>query len=170
MDTPLESVRVANSFIERFADDGTITHMKLQKLCYFAYGWWLALCPDKPVLMQSRPQVWKLGPVFHPIYTAFASHRSERIGKAAMKPLGPFQGPETVERTEASESKLIDWIWGRYGHYTGIQLSDMTHEVGTPWRNKVEKEKFVVPRFMELEDDEIRPYFQDLARREGFLQ
>ncbi len=169
MDHSIESVKVANTFVERFGEDGTISHMKLQKLCYYAYGWWLALCPNDPPLMQSKPQVWKLGPVFQPVYSAYASHRSSQILANQIKSVGPFRSAETISRSDNYESQIIDWIWGRYGHFTGIQLSDMTHEPGTPWHKKVVEKNFVVPRFTELTDDEIRPYFLALGKKEGFI-
>jgi uncharacterized phage-associated protein len=167
MDQPLDPVAVANTFIKRYGASSEITHMKLQKLCYYAYGWWLALCPDEPVLMQSRPQVWKLGPVFHPIYSAFASHKNQRIAEA--KKSNPFAPAPEVLESDDNESQVIDWIWGRYGGFSAVQLSDMTHEPGTPWRKKVEECEFRVPRFLELSDDEIRPFFLELARKEGFI-
>lgn len=169
MENSLKSVLVANTFVERFGNDD-MTHLKLQKLCYYAYGWWLALKPDEPTLMQSKPQVWKLGPVFQPIYSAYAGHRGGQIEPNQIKPIGPFEEARTIQQSDDSESKLIDWIWGRYGHFTGAQLSDMTHEPGTPWHNKVKDKGFVVERFLDLEDDEIRPYFYNLAKKEGFIE
>ena len=168
MEHSLESIAVANTFIKRYGKSSPITHMKLQKLCYYAYGWWLALCPNEPVLMQSKPQVWKLGPVFRPIYSAFASHRNQKILEA--KKLNPFAPPEDIDMSDANESQVIEWVWGRYGRFSAVQLSEMTHEPGTPWRKKVEECEYRVPRFLELSDDEIRPYFVDLARKEGFIK
>ena len=165
--TSVESVRIANTFVERFGRVSPISHMKLQKLCYFSYGWWLAMMQGQPQLMQSGPQVWKLGPVFRPIYSTFAGHRSRPITE--MKSIGPFQSATFLELDEGNASKMIDWVWGRYGRFSAEQLSDMAHEPGTPWRKKVEACGYQVPRFLELSDDEIRPYFVDLARKEGFL-
>lgn len=122
----------------------------------------------QPNLMQSGPQVWKLGPVFRPIYSAFAGHRSSPITE--LKSIGPFQPADFLVADDSNPSKIVDWVWSRYGHFSAEQLSDMTHEPGTPWRNKVEACGYQVPRFLELSDDEIRPYFVDLAKKEGFIQ
>ncbi|MGR3248551.1 MAG: Panacea domain-containing protein [Paracoccus sp. (in: a-proteobacteria)] len=161
---PYLPVQLANTFIERYGQTADIDHMKLQKLMYYAYGWWLAL-RDTP-LISAKPQVWKLGPVFRPVYSAFASHRGEPIKD--LKKVDPFSPPYTIP-VESEGAKVVDWIWDRYGHYTGIELSEKTHEVGTPWHNKVKELNFVVPKFLELDDAEIRPYFYDLGVKEGFI-
>ena len=170
MELPLEPIRVANSFVSRYASQGDMTHMKLQKLCYYAYGWWLALCPDEPALMRTRPQVWKFGPVFQPVYSAFAGHKNEPIDENQIKPIGPFQRPGCIEQSDRKESQIVDWIWTRYGQFSATELSSMTHEIGTPWYNRAQQHNFLIPRFTELTDEEIRPYFLDIAKKEGFIQ
>lgn len=42
MAVPYTPLAVANCFLEKFGENGGIEHMKLQKLVYFSYGWWLA--------------------------------------------------------------------------------------------------------------------------------
>lgn len=164
---PLSAVQVANTFISRFGKEGRIDHLKLQKLVYYSYGWWLALKSEKPALINVKPQVWKLGPVFQPVYGAFAAYRDQFITEK--KPIGPFSPPVELPRTDAPESGLIDWIWSRYGHYNGFELSDMTHQPDTPWFNIAREHKFVVPRFLEMEDDKNRAYFTELAAKEGYF-
>lgn len=164
--TPQNAIKVANTFIERYGERGEIDHLKLQKLLYFAYGWWLALLPRQPALINVRPQVWKLGPVFQPVYNAFASYRGESIHER--EPIEPFGGPESIaSANDDKQSRIIDWIWGRYGHFDGISLSDMTHEPGTPWYTIAEKHDFKVPRYLEIPDEENRAYFTRLAKKEG---
>lgn len=165
---PFDPIQLANTFVERFGKTRELDHLKLQKLAYYAYGWWLALRQLDPPLTTAKPQVWKLGPVFRPIYAAFASHRAEPIVEC--KRPNPFAPAGTIPREEAPGSQVVDWIWGRYGHLSGIQLSEMTHEVGTPWHNKAKAHNFVVPQFLELTDDEIRPYFRDMAIKEGLIR
>lgn len=165
---PIYSVQLANTFIERFGEAGQIDHLKLQKLCYYAYGWWLALREDQPPLAQSRPQVWKLGPVFQPVYSAFASCKGDFIRET--RKIDPFSPAYTIADNDTPESQVVDWVWDRYGHFKGIELSNKTHEVGTPWHDKVKANNFVIERFTELSDDEIRPYFRNLAINEGLIQ
>lgn len=164
---PFPAVQLANTFIDRYGASGSIDHLKLQKLSYFTYGWWLAMMNGQEPLTNVRPQVWKLGPVFQPIYGAFASHKGDIITE--QKPLGPFTPASSIARSDTPPSQFVDWIWSRYGHFTGFQLSDMTHEPGTPWYKIAKAHNFVIPRFSEMDEDENRAYFAELARKEGFL-
>ena len=166
-EAPIYPVQLANTFIERYGKTGSIDHLKLQKLCYYAYGWWLALKSDSPPLAQTRPQVWKLGPVFQPVYSAFSAHRGDFIKE--VKKIDPFTPAYVIDSGESDESQVVDWVWDRYGHFSGVDLSNKTHEPGTPWHNKVKENKFVIERYTELSDDEIRPYFYSLALKEGLI-
>lgn len=162
---PFPAVQLANTFIERYAEGGEIDHLKLQKLCFYAYGWWLALSGEKEAIARDRPQVWKLGPVFRPIYGAFAAYRGNFIDK--QQKVGPFSGDDAISKGNSSASLLIDWIWDKYGHFDGLELSDMTHEPGTPWHTIAKKYNFEVPKFLEIDDDTNRAYFNKLAQAEG---
>ncbi len=51
----------ANAFIAKAGASG-VEHMKLQKLTYISYGWWLVY-HEQPIMTEG-PQVWKYGPVF----------------------------------------------------------------------------------------------------------
>lgn len=165
----LPAVTVANTFVDRHGRDGSIDHIKLQKLTYFAYGWWLALRPQSPPLVESRPQVWKLGPVFQPIYSAFSKYRDRPID--AMQPISPFQPPVPADQnTHPDDVAVLDWIWGKYGHFNGFTLSDMTHQQDTPWYHIAAKNNFVIAPFTEMDDGSIRTYFTRMARQEGYIQ
>jgi len=165
MVAPFPPVQLANTFVARHGDTGSISHLKLQKLCYYTYGWWLAFKDGR--LTEQGPQVWKLGPVFHPIYTAFSGNRASSIKELA--PIGPFDPASVIANDESDESRIVDWVWRRYGSYTGPKLSDMTHEKGTPWYKIASDNSFMIPKFQEMPDNEIRPYFRELAQKEGLL-
>lgn len=165
----LPAVAVANTFVQRHAFDGSIDHLKLQKLSYFAYGWWLALRPYKAPLINSRPQVWKYGPVFQPIYSAFSKYKDTQI--TAMAQVNPGQPPYAIDAQQhTDESNILEWIWSRYGDYSGLQLSDMTHQPDTPWYAKARANNFSIAPYTEFTDDEIRAYFDRLGRQQGFIQ
>lgn len=51
-----------------------LSHMKLQKLLYCAYGWGLAILNER--LFSDKIQVWEYGPIIASIYRRF--RRSER--------------------------------------------------------------------------------------------
>jgi uncharacterized phage-associated protein len=164
MPAPYSPVVLANTFIQKFGQDNHISHLKLQKLCYYAYGWWLAFRGTP--LTTVPPQVWKLGPVFQPIYSAFASSRADAIKE--MRSDNPFVPASVIPAEDTSEIQLIDWIWQRYGGYTGVELSDKTHEVGTPWHDAVKSRGYVVPRFLEMDQNAVGAYFRNVAKAEGY--
>lgn len=145
---------LANTFIERHAGSAGITHMKVQKLCYYAHGWWLAF-ENEPFLTE-RPQVWKFGPVFASLYAALAHHGSRPINRAEK---ARFDAAAPVVSDE-KYLELIDWIWGRYGQYTAMTLSDLTHAPGTPWRQVAERHGFQVPKHFELPDADVAAFFK----------
>lgn len=79
MTTQYSSATIANAFLQRYGKSGDIDHLKLQKLVYYAYGWWLTKNPDKP-LTSDGPEIWKYGPVFLDIYQLFSFQGRDRLG------------------------------------------------------------------------------------------
>ena len=73
MGAPFNSKAVANHFLELAKRDGqTIDPMKIQKLAYYAHGFFLALY-DKP-LLDDRVEAWKWGPVIPSLYHEFKQY------------------------------------------------------------------------------------------------
>ena len=164
----LPSVQLANTFIERFGEENDISHLKLQKLCYFCYGWWLALRPNRRPFCEDKPQVWKFGPVFYPIYSRFNKFKDEPIRER--RSVNPFQESLYIPVDGSQKSQFVDWTWKKYGKYSAIELSDMTHDIGTPWRLIAEKYDFEVPQFCEMSDEINRKYFRTLAKEAGYIK
>ncbi|OWP22703.1 hypothetical protein CBF90_05835 [Microbacterium sp. AISO3] len=94
--------------------------MKLQKLCYIAQGWSLALRDDP--LFAGDFEAWKNGPVSPQLYR---QHR--RSFSVSSWPSGD---PDALS---ADERIILDAVLTNYEALTGLQLSAMTHEPGTPW-------------------------------------
>ena len=160
--SPLE---IANTVITRHAAScGGIEHMKLQKILFYAYGWWLAYkgTPN----MKNKPEVWKYGPVFSGVYYALNRYEDQPI--TTPEPLSAFDttAPQ-VPANDTQTLQLIDWVWKRYGHFDSFTLSEMTHKPGTPWQIMAEKYNYRVPRYLEIDDEVTRTYFTALAQKEG---
>lgn len=155
--TPLA---VANEFIARHGmKPGGLDHMKLQKLTYYAHGWWLAYEPES--LLVEKPEVWKFGPVFGSLYRVLAPFGSRSI--AQPQRANPFQEPPRVIDERALG--LVDWVWDRYGSHSSMRLSDMTHEEGTPWRVLAEQNGYNVPKNFPIPDDLIAAFFKKEAEK-----
>ena|ERR1700674_2845345 len=96
-----------------------LTNLKLQKLLFYAQGWYLALC-DKP-LFDERIEAWPHGPVVPPVYGAF-----KKWGWAPI-------GDEIVPIELSKEVKThLDEIMRVFGGYTAYSLEQMTHSE-KPW-------------------------------------
>ncbi len=163
MPRPYTPLAAANYFISSFGKESGIEHMKLQKLAYNSYGWWIATFKDDP-LLNERPQVWKFGPVFNSLY-----HVLKPWGRLPiLVPVSPspFGSPPSIDDDDDITKELLNWVWNRYGHLSGFALSDMTHRKGTSWQRTAKEHNFSVPSGFEIPDDYIAEEFQRIQDEE----
>lgn len=157
---------VANKFIEIAKKNGlSITAMKLQKLVYFAHGWYLALTNGQP-LIDEKIEAWRYGPVVPSLYHEFKSHGSGPIERYAID-IETDQGFRIVTPRlpeDGSLSAFIDKVWEVYGNFTAIQLSNMTHESETPWDEIWGSNG--VPKNTDIDDAVIKKYFDKKVRED----
>lgn len=124
-------IAVANFFIEKSMHGRSLlTNMQAVKLTYIAHGWYLGITGEP--LLNEVPQAWKYGPVVPSVYEAFKSFGRNPITQLASTTLG---NGSTVNYSIHDQSvvPLLDRIWEVYGGFSGSELSDMTHQPGTPW-------------------------------------
>jgi uncharacterized phage-associated protein len=139
---------VANYFIENYADDGELTPMKLLKLTYIAYGWYLAVSEKTRKLLNEQPVAWDYGPVFPSLYSNL-----KRVGDLKIKDKLPNQ---SLGEIISEEDKIfLEKIWSIYGKFDGVYLSALTHQEGTPW-----KEVYCVGCNSILNDDSIYEHYK----------
>ena len=146
---------IANRFLDLAArDDEALTPMKLQKLVYFAHGWYLAL-KDKP-LLSEQVQAWSYGPVIPSLYHEFKVYGNGPITNTARA----WDGEEYSEiRLGDPEVKaILSRVWDVYERYTAIQLSKMTHQEGSPW--DITWKQCQGRKRTPIPDDLIRDYFK----------
>lgn len=140
---------------------GPMSAMKLQKLCFFAYGYHLAW--EERQLFPERFEAWANGPVCPPLY---ALHRG-------LFELRPGDIPGDPGRLDEGERESVDLVLGSYGLFSAHQLSAMTHREG-PWV-AARKRAGAAPlerSTEELNDEEIFEFFDaltsaDASGREG---
>ncbi|HEX6470673.1 MAG TPA: type II toxin-antitoxin system antitoxin SocA domain-containing protein [Streptosporangiaceae bacterium] len=145
-------VRIHDVAAHILRERGPMTAMKLQKLCYYSYGYHLAW--EERQLFPERFQAWANGPVSPDLY---ACHR----GRFQLNP-GEIAGdPEALD---PGERESVDLVLQGLGDYTAHQLSTMTHAEG-PWI-KARERADVAPleRSKEpLRDEEIFEFFDALT-------
>ncbi|WP_432091844.1 Panacea domain-containing protein [Streptomyces sp. NRRL F-5630] len=137
-------------------DHSPMSAMKLQKLCYFAYGYHLAW--EDRQLFPERFEAWANGPV---VYELYSQHRGQYRLQA-----GDINGnPAALDR---DEKESIDAVLESFDSYTAHELSAMTHKPG-PWldaRKRAGMEDDLQRSNEELRDEDIEDYFGALVGRQ----
>lgn len=124
-----KALDVANTFIQLGLNNHRpITHMQLQKLLYYAQGWYLALVNEP--LFNEEFKKWPFGPVCPPVY-----NKLKRIGGA---PITSYI-PKAQYIEDQDTCKYLKKIWDIYGKHSGPQLMLLSHSEA-PWINACDYE------------------------------
>lgn len=136
---PYTPSEIANFFLKKGKKDKEMTQMKLNKLVYFAQGWYLAL-NDAP-LFDEDIQAWQHGPVIPSLYHEFKHFGSNQITpKTHSIQWNDEDGLhyKTVGAADKNTRIILEKIWSLFGQYHGWELRNLTHQEDTPW-SKVDK-------------------------------
>jgi uncharacterized phage-associated protein len=121
MASPIEVSRFLIHLAAAEEEPEFLTHLRLQKLLYYAQGWSLALRGKS--LFSSRIEAWKHGPVVRSVYRVFADYD--------WQPIHPGGVPE-AEGLTAEEQDFLVALWERYKPFSASKLREMTH-AEAPW-------------------------------------
>lgn len=100
---------------------GPMSAMKLQKLCYFAYGYHLVWEDEK--MFRQPFEAWANGPVSPALYSQH--RRMYTLNK------GDIVGDPSQLSDGQRES--INIVLDAFGDFTAHQLSEMSHYAEGPW-------------------------------------
>lgn len=146
-----EANAVANRFLALAAESGNpLTPMQLLKLVYIAHGWNLGLYGAP--LIEEEIQAWRYGPVIPDLYNSVRQYRSN-----------PVRDSLQIRRNNGLDPRdqdLVDQVYRIYGGRTGIELSKLTHAVGTPWHRTYRAGEFGIA----IPNDIIEDHYAQLAR------
>lgn len=98
-----------------------ITHLKLQKLLYYAQGWHLALYGEP--LFEEHFEAWAHGPVAPVVY-----HRFKEYGAAPI----PISEALYADEVNEEEAEFLDELWDVYGDFSAKKLKELSHQEA-PW-------------------------------------
>lgn len=131
---------------------GAMTAMKLQKLCYYCYGYHLAW--EERQLFPEGFEAWANGPVCPELYLL---HR----GRFQLAPGDVPGDPATLDD---GERESVNLVLESFGDLSAHQLSAMTHRAG-PWLSaRVRAGAAPLQRSKQrLDDDEIFEFFDALT-------
>ena len=106
-----------------FLAQDSMTHKKLQKLCYYAQAWYCALYDGSP-LFNENFEAWVHGPVCRELYSKYSNYGWSSIP----------QVKNNDEKFTRKEFDILHAVYGLYSKYDGDQLEEITHQE-KPWRD-----------------------------------
>lgn len=98
-------------------------HKKIQKLCYYAQAWSLALF-DKPII-NCKFEAWAHGPVCRELYEKLHEHTYFNVPQDALE-------SKSNAVTNTDDIKLMERVWETYKDFDGYQLEVHTQRE-KPW-------------------------------------
>lgn len=150
MAPPFNVHAVSDYFIRRsdLEAGDVMTHLKLQKLLYYAQGWHLAL-KDAP-LFADRIEAWQHGPVCPVVWTRFR--------ESGWNPIPPEVCQTDSEQDLQPETfSFLGEVWDAYGQFTAKRLEEMTHEE-PPWKDAWNSD---LNGKAEIPHEALRNFFQE---------
>ncbi len=133
---------------EAFLWHESMSHKKLQKLCYYAQAWHCALYYGKPMFTDDDFEAWVHGPVSPRLYNKYRDYGWIHIES-------PKEYPENIDEDNKA---LISEIFRIYGGLTGDQLEALTHSED-PWKEKRAGLKEWQPSTRIISTDSMRDYY-----------
>ncbi|MDD2790932.1 MAG: DUF4065 domain-containing protein [Sulfurimonas sp.] len=118
---------VAEYFVQ-FANKcgDSITHLKLQKLVYYAQAWHIALNDHQPLFEENRAfQAWQHGPVNYDLYTVYADYKWTPINREPNTKL-------INEHLSENDKEFLNDVADVYFQFEAYKLEVMTHQED-PW-------------------------------------
>lgn len=107
------------SVAEFFLTKQSMTHKKIQKLCYYSQAWFYALYNQK--LFEEKIEAWVHGPVCPTLYREYAEFGYKEIPQKNKK----------IDMQE-KEKDVLNQVWEIYGKLDGDELEALTHRE-QPW-------------------------------------
>ena len=105
-----------------------LTHLKLQKILYYAQG--ISLSLNNNVLFNDQIEAWNHGPVIKSVFEKFC-----KKGRNEITIEDSPSSVDVIRKIEADTPvrEALNMTYDNFAIYTAWQLRNMTHEKGTPW-------------------------------------
>lgn len=144
---------IANWFLKKESMD----QKKVQKLCYYAQAWSLALF-DKPII-DCKFEAWAHGPVCRELLNELHGHTYFDIPQDALK-------SKSNNITNTDDIEFMERVWETYKDFSGYQLEVLTHKE-RPWIAA----RGDTPEFQrcttEISEMEMKTYYSALYSGDG---
>lgn len=150
---------VATALLDRAG--GPLQSLKLQKLCFYVFGWHAHLTAE-PLFEESFYAMEK-GPVVGELLSAHAGRK--HVTKAMLATQLTEREEERAQALGPYASAVVDSVWKTYGHLSGWELVQLTHQEGV-WTDAWESRR-PGSRRGELHQTDMIAYFLARAPRSG---
>ena len=165
-DTAISPKAQVESTLERvaswFLNKESMSNKKLQKLCYYAYCWYIVFFNDAEttskssernmqVLCEDRFQAWIHGPVSPRLYHRYKAYGWHSIPKVETKPI---IAPEIED--------LLKQVWEAYGAFNADELEALSHQEA-PWKNARKDVRYGEACSNEISNYDILQYYASLG-------
>lgn len=151
--TKCTALQIAKYFVKKakVEEDKKLTPLKLQKLLYYAQGWYLANF-DKP-LFDDKIQAWKYGPAVMNVYQYFKSYGSNSLSQ--------YDNPmeEIPDIDDERTKRFLDKVWTVYKKYYASDLVSATHNE-QPWVDTREDKKLSENSELIINIEKLKSYFK----------
>ena len=132
---------------------GSMTHKKLQKLCYYAKAWYLAI--NDTNLVDEPFEAWVHGAVQPKLYQKYRAY--------GFQPIPMYKGP--IESLPEEFMSFSREIFDAYGDLTGDELERLNHSE-YPW---IKARKGLKPwqnSDKEISEDDMKTFYRKLMKYE----
>lgn len=129
---------------------GSMSTMKLQKLCYYSQAWSVAWT-ERP-LFHERIEAWINGPVCPAL---FAIHKKKFMIRPDDIPHG------NADALDADQADTVDKVLEYYGDWSPYELREQTH-CEAPWKDARKGVPDDQPSDMEITVDSMGAYYGNL--------
>lgn len=147
---------IANGLLQVAQSRGkNISNMKLQKLLYFAHGFWLANTGQP--LIDEAPEAWQYGPVYPSAYHQFKDCGSGAITHPATQVDFQTFSLAPVPLPDEEVMGFLNAVYETYGSQSAIELSRLSHLPGSPWDQARRISNAVFGA--QIPDSSTQPYF-----------
>lgn len=131
--TQVESESTLELVARWYLNKSALSNKKIQKLCYYAYCWFIVFFNDMEaieasdveikVLCSEKFQAWIHGPVNPKLYHKYKKYSWNLIPKE-----------ESAPRFEDQIESLLNQVWNAYGSLSADELETLSHQE-YPWQN-----------------------------------
>lgn len=161
-DDGLDARAIANFILSNFdANKHSITNLKINKLLYFAHGFYYAKF-GKP-LVRNHFEAWNNGPVVHAIYECFKKHGRGVVTSRAcyFDYAQQLEVEATFETLTLREREFLTRVITYYNQFTSGELVELTHRDGSPWHRAVQAQSNNSYIRNRIPNEWIRQFFVD---------